>query len=108
MKVVVTSTGYDLDAPPTEVFGRCPRFLFVDTDSGDVTAVENPGASADRGAGVQAAQVVVDGGAEAVLTGRVGPRAMEVLERAGVRVHELGGADPRTAIEKLRHGESPP
>jgi predicted Fe-Mo cluster-binding NifX family protein len=104
MKIVMTSTGDDLDAPPTGTFGRCPHFLLIDSESEDVTAVPNPAAAAGGGAGVQAAQAVVDRGAEAVLTGRVGPHAMEVLAKAGVRVFDIGDASARAALDAFRAG----
>jgi len=107
MKIVLTSTGPDLDSPPTGTFGRCPWFLFIDTESDEVTALRNPAADASGGAGVQAAQEVVDRGARAVLTGRVGPHAMDVISGAGIPVHDIGSADSRTALDSFKAGELP-
>lgn len=107
MKIVLTSTGSDLDSPPTGTFGRCPYFLFIDTESGDVTALRNPAADASGGAGVQAAQEVVDRGARAILTGRVGPYAMDVISGAGIPVYDIGSADSRAALDSFRAGELP-
>jgi len=107
MKIVLTSTGTDLDSPPTGTFGRCPNFLFIDTESDEVTAVPNPAADAGGGAGVQAAQAVADRGVQAVLTGRVGPHAMDVLTQAHIRIYDMGGADARTALESFRAGKLP-
>lgn len=60
MKIVVTSNGRDLDAPVSPVFGRCPVYVFVDTDTMQSEAVDNPTMSAAGGAGIQAAQFVVE------------------------------------------------
>ncbi|MEN8150614.1 MAG: NifB/NifX family molybdenum-iron cluster-binding protein [Planctomycetota bacterium] len=104
MRIALCSKGTDLDAEPSPVFGRCPYFLFVDDETEEVTAVANAAQNAGGGAGVQAAQTVVDNGAEVVLSGRVGPRAYEVLVQAGVRTYDAGTADAREAISKFRVG----
>lgn len=104
MKIALTSTGPDLEAPTAGNFGRCPHFLFVDTETDNVSDVPNPAASASGGAGVQAAQLMIDRGVEAVLTGRVGPKAMEVLSRAHIHIYDTGGADARTALDRFRSG----
>ena len=103
--IVLCSSGTDLDAKPSPVFGRCPYFLFIDDETDEVTASANPAMDASGGAGVQVAQFVIDGKAEAVLSGRVGPHALDVLSQAGIRVYDMGGADARTAVSRFRSGE---
>lgn len=102
MKVVVSATGDSLDAAVSPVFGRCPFYLFVDTKSMEWSAVANPAMSASGGAGIQAAQFVVAQGAQAVLTGNVGPNAVEVLEAAGVGVFPVAQGSVREAVEAFR------
>lgn len=104
MKVVVTASGADLDAPVDPRFGRCSFFVFVDTDTMAVEAVENPAAVAAGGAGVQAAQFVVDKGAEAVITGNVGPNAMAGLKAAGVKVYVGAEGTVRESVELFKEG----
>ena len=84
MRIVVSSEGNSLDAPASSVFGRCPLYLFIDTDTMEFEAAANPAMSQGGGAGIQAAQFVVNRGAQAVLTGNLGPNALEVLQAAGV------------------------
>jgi predicted Fe-Mo cluster-binding NifX family protein len=84
MKVVVSSLGENLDAPASPVFGRCPTYVFVDTETMEFEALSNPAMSQGGGAGIQAAQFVVNKGAKAVLTGNLGPNAFDVLQAAGV------------------------
>jgi len=73
MKIVVTANGADLDAPASPVFGRCPIYVFVDTETMQFEAVGNPAVAAGGGAGIQAAQFVIEQGAQAVVTGNAGP-----------------------------------
>ena len=105
MKVVVTSNGADLSAPASPVFGRCPTYIFVDTETMQFKAVPNPAISAGGGAGIQAAQFVVERGAQAVLTGNVGPNAFNVFQAAGVPIHLLGGGTVREAVEAYKSGQ---
>lgn len=108
MKVVVTSNGADLDAPASPVFGRCPTYVFVDTETMQFEAVPNPAISAGGGAGIQAAQFVIEQGAQAVLTGNVGPNAFNVFQAAEVPIYLLGGGTVRDAIEAYKSGQLQP
>jgi predicted Fe-Mo cluster-binding NifX family protein len=108
MKVVVTANGMDLDAPVSPIFGRCPGYLLVDTETMDFEVVENPAIGASGGAGIQAAQFVIERGAQVILTGNVGPNAFGVLNAAGVPVCLLGGGTVREAIEAYKAGKLQP
>ena len=76
MKVIVTSQGRELNSPVDPRFGRAKYFIVVDTETGDLSAADNSqNLNALQGAGIQAATNVIDAGAEAVVTGHVGPKA---------------------------------
>jgi predicted Fe-Mo cluster-binding NifX family protein len=105
MKIVVTANGADLEAPASPIFGRCPVYIFVDTETMEFEAVENPAINAPGGAGIQAAQFVVERGARAVVTGNVGPNAFNVFQSAGVPIYPFGGGTVREAAEAFRAGE---
>lgn len=105
MKIVVTSNGIDLDADASPVFGRCPTYIFVDTDTMAFEAVDNPAMGAASGAGIQAAQFIVERGAEAVVTGNVGPNAFDVFGSVGVPVYLFEGGTVREAVEAYKAGE---
>jgi len=107
MKIVVTSSGADLDAQAHPAFGRCPTYLFVDTATMQFEAVENPAANAAGGAGIQAAQFVVERGARAVVTSNVGPNAFQVFQSAGVPVYLFSGGTVRQAVEAYQAGRLP-
>jgi predicted Fe-Mo cluster-binding NifX family protein len=105
MKIVITSNGADLDSPISPIFGRCPMFLFVEEEAEGGEAVENPAVDAHGGAGIQAAQFVVDRGTKAVITGRVGPNAMDVLKAADIPIYLYQGDTPRQALEAFKAGQ---
>jgi len=105
MKIVVTAEGKDLNAPTSSRFGRCPTYIFVDSESMAFKAVPNPAMSAAGGAGIQAAQFVVEQGAKVALTANVGPNAMDVLQAAGVSVYMIQGGSVREAVEAYKAGQ---
>jgi len=87
MRIVVSTNGKDLDSEASPVFGRCPIYMFVDTETFEFEAVDNPAMSAAGGAGIQAAQFIVSQGAQAVVSGHMGPNAYQVLAAAGVPIY---------------------
>jgi predicted Fe-Mo cluster-binding NifX family protein len=104
MKIVVSSQGGSLEAPASPIFGRCPTFVFVDSETMTTEAVPNPAASQGGGAGIQAAQYVVKLGAEAVLTGNLGPNAFDVLQAAGVQGYLVGEGTVGQAVAAFEAG----
>ncbi|MGD8966402.1 MAG: NifB/NifX family molybdenum-iron cluster-binding protein [Anaerolineae bacterium] len=102
MKIVVTANGASLDAPASPVFGRCPSYVFVDPDTLEFEVVENPAMAAGGGAGIQAAQFVIEQGARAVVTGNVGPNAFNVFQSAGVPVYVGQEGTVRDAVEAFK------
>jgi predicted Fe-Mo cluster-binding NifX family protein len=78
--------------------------MFVDSETMAFEAVENPAIGAPSGAGIQAAQFVVDQGVQAAISGNVGPNAFDVLAAAGVHVYLFGGGTVREAVEAVNAG----
>jgi predicted Fe-Mo cluster-binding NifX family protein len=107
VRVAVTSQGMDLEAKTSPVFGRCPAFVLVDSETMSAEGFTNPSVSAGGGAGIQAAQVVIGKGAQVVLSHNVGPNAFAVLKTAGIAVHRIGGGTVRQAVEAFLAGELP-
>ena len=107
MKIVVTAEGAGLDAPASPVFGRCPVYVFVETEAMEVRSVENPAMNSASGAGIAGAQFVLKQGAEAVVTGNVGPNAHSVFQASDVPVYMLDGGTVRDVVEAYKEGKLP-
>ena len=106
MKVAITSTGPTLKAEVDQRFGRARLFLIVDTETESVKVVDNEqNLNVSQGAGIQAAETVVNEGAEVLITGHCGPNAFRTLQAAGVRI--LAGAQGTVGqmVEKFKRGE---
>jgi predicted Fe-Mo cluster-binding NifX family protein len=105
MKIAISSTGDSLTSAIDFRFGRCPYFIIYNIDSEDFEVLDNGAYSASGGAGVQAAQAVVNSGAEAVLTGNVGPKALQALEAAGLSVYPGARGTVKESIAEYIAGE---
>ena len=105
MKIALSATGPGVEAAVDERFGRCPYFLYVDSDTLEIEASDNPGKTASGGAGIVAAQAVADKDVDVVLTGNVGPNAYSVLSKAGIQVMTGVSGKVREAVEAYKKGE---
>jgi predicted Fe-Mo cluster-binding NifX family protein len=109
MKVAFTTSGEGLDAAVDARFGRAPRFLIIDTETRGWSLLDNKqNVRASQGAGIQASTTVIQAGAEAVVTGNCGPRAFDVLTRAGLRVYTGASGTIADALEALEAGRLGP
>ncbi len=91
------------------VLARAPFFLFW--EDGTESVEENPAADAQGGAGVQAAQFLVDHVIDVLITPRCGQNAAEVFQAAGMKIYKSANkaaADDLAAyqdgnLEELTH-----
>jgi predicted Fe-Mo cluster-binding NifX family protein len=108
MRIVVSAQGDTLESPTSPVFGRCPTYVFVDSETMSFEATPNPAMSQGGGAGIQAAQFVVERGAQAVLTGNLGPNAYDVLAAAGIPGYLVPEGTIRQVVEAFKAGQLQP
>jgi predicted Fe-Mo cluster-binding NifX family protein len=105
MMIVVTSKGTGLDSQIDPRFGRAKYYVLVNTDTGEFSAHDNTqNLNAQQGAGIQAAQTVARLGADAVLTGHVGPKAFTTLQAANIAVYTGISGTVKEAIEQFKSG----
>ena len=104
MKVAVSSSGKDLDSQMDPRFGRCQYFLFVDSETMKFEAIENGGLMASGGAGVQAAQLLVQKGATALITGNLGPNAASALSASGIKTYLSPGGTVKEVVGAYNAG----
>ena len=105
MKVAVTAQGPNLASQVDPRFGRAEYFLLVDTETSEFTVHDNAqNLSAAQGAGIQSGQNVVQLGAEAVITGNLGPNAFATLQAGNVRAYIGASGTVQEAVEQFRRG----
>jgi len=94
MKIAISSTGKTLDDNVDARFGRCSYFLIVEIENKkvkNVKAVENTAKEQMGGAGVSAAKLVAENDVSVVITGDVGPRALDVLKQFNIGLYNGDG-----------------
>jgi predicted Fe-Mo cluster-binding NifX family protein len=109
MKVAFTTTGETLDSPLDSRFGRAPKFLIVDSESGAFEVIDNlQNMNAPQGAGVQSAETIARSGASSIVTGHCGPRAFRVLSAAGIKIYNTDAPTVAEALDRFRSGKLAP
>ncbi|MDO5409812.1 MAG: NifB/NifX family molybdenum-iron cluster-binding protein [Lachnospiraceae bacterium] len=86
-------------------FGRAPYYLFHDTETNTTEVLENPAASAEGGAGIKAAQFIVDQKSTSLITIRCGENAAEVLQAAEIKIFKSEGVKADENISALKEGK---
>ncbi len=106
-KIAVTSEGPELTDMVDPRFGRAGGFVIVDLETMHSTYVDNGGSQAmAHGAGIQAAENIVNAGAGVLLTGYVGPKAFAALKAGGVKVGQnLDNMTVAQAVEQYKAGK---
>ena len=108
MKLIVPVESKSLDAPVCPSFGRTPLFVLLDTESGNHEFIDNSAASSEGGAGIKAAQMLVDSGATALITYRCGDNAAQVLNSAKIEMYKAQDGSVSENIEKFKDGKLSP
>jgi len=84
MILLISSQGQTLESPIEHRFGRCPWLIKYDTETKESQALPNPGGRQSGGAGVAAAQFVIDQSADVVVSGDFCPNAANALGASNI------------------------
>jgi predicted Fe-Mo cluster-binding NifX family protein len=104
MKIAMPINEKRVDSGVCISFGRTPYFLVHDTETKENLFIENTAAKSTGGAGIKAAQIIADNGADAVLTPRCGENAAGVLQNAGIKIYKTVGDSVESNIKDFISG----
>lgn len=104
MRIAVSASREGPDAPFEAHFGRCAYFVIYDSDSKSYISLPNPGGAAGGGAGIQAAQTVIGQKVGIIISGKIGPNAYQVLDRAGIKCYRGTGKSVKDVIAAYGKG----
>jgi predicted Fe-Mo cluster-binding NifX family protein len=86
-------------------FGRAKGFVIYNTETGKADYIDNnQNLESAQGAGIQSARTVIDAGAEALVTGNVGPKAFTALNSANIGIYLFNGGSINEAITAFKEG----
>ena len=103
MKIAIPMEEKSINSSICVTFGRAPYFLIFDTDTEKETYIENPAVAAQGGAGIKAAQAVIDTGAEAVILPRLGQNAADVFAAGQIGLYKAEFGSVKHNIELLKN-----
>ena len=104
MKVVICSTGRDIESEIGENFHRCPFFIIVDTKTDAIKSFENETRDQPTEIGATVGQIVANEGIDTVVTTNIGPNAFTIMERYGIKIYHAKGK-VNDAIKNLKEGK---
>lgn len=106
MILAVCAQEEGLQAETDQRFGRCPIFVLIDSESGEVLEnLVNSSVQASGGAGPQAAQLLSRKKVGAVVLGNVGPNAIAALEAAKIKVYSGIGGTVSETLDKFKNNK---
>ncbi|MFH2129364.1 MAG: DUF134 domain-containing protein [bacterium] len=106
-QIVITAKGPDLESEVDLRFGRSKFFILIHLDTEAFTVLSNENSDASgKGVGIKNSQRIIDAGAEVVITGRVGEKAMGMLSSLGIRIFLVDGGTVRDALELFKQEQT--
>lgn len=88
MKIAMPVDDKSMESTVCQSFGRTPYFLIYDTQSKESDFIDNSAAASQGGAGIKAAQIIVDQKASVLLTPRCGQNAADVIQAADIKIYK--------------------
>lgn len=107
MKIAISSIDNNIESDVSDIFGRCPYFTVVQMKDDKIEKTEfikNENINQNSGAGVSVAKLMADENVNAVITGNVGPRALDILKQFNIEVYS-GKGIIKNIIEEFINGK---
>jgi len=102
MKIVVSTKGTSLNSDVDPRFGRAAGFFLYDTDTGNTTYLDNsPHRDLSQSTGIKSTQMIIEAGTDVLITGQMGPKAAQVLNRSKVEIYICTTGTIHEAIQSL-------
>jgi len=105
MKILIPVDEQNLETSVCQSFGRTPYYLIYDTEIKESAFIDNSATASQGGAGIKAAQTVVDNKVSALLTIRCGENAAAVLKAADIKIYKTRDASAMDNINAFIEGE---
>lgn len=101
MIIIMPVTTNSSTASINSTLGRSPFFLSFNTETKEKKYISNTAKDAKGGAGIKAAQLLLDQNIDVLITPRSGTNALDVLKEANVSIFESNGFDIEENIRLL-------
>ncbi len=108
MIIAIPVTDNTASAKVNTTLGRSPFYLIYNSSTKETTFIRNTAAEAKGGAGIKAAQLLLDQSITDLITPRSGTNALDVLKEAGVNIYESNSSDVLSNITDLENNKLNP
>jgi len=105
VKIAISADGPNLEARVGHKLGTSQYLLVVEVETGDYEAVPNPGASGQKGTGIQSVLLAVSKGVNTIVTGYCSPAIAGQLKASGIEVLTDVSGTVGEVIEKYKMGK---
>jgi predicted Fe-Mo cluster-binding NifX family protein len=105
MKIAIPTNDKTDAAKVCVSFGRAPYFGIFDTENNLLDFIDNMAAESSGGAGIKAAQQLVDAGVSVLLTPRCGENAADVLGASKIKIYKSENITAEENIKKYINNE---
>lgn len=105
MKIAISSNKKELDSRLEPRFGRCSFFAVYDDEKDEWSFLPNPGAQEGSGAGIKAAQFLIEQNVDVLLTGDLGPKATQTLSASDIKIYSLSEVTLEEALNQYKEGK---
>ena len=105
MKIAIPVDEKTLESNVCVSFGRTPYFLIYDVETKESIFIDNSAAASTGGAGIKAAQIIVDNKADVLLTPRLGENAADVLKSAEIEIYKTTTVSAKDNIDAFIAGK---
>jgi len=100
MIIAIPSSGKSIKSTVSNNLGRSNYIITYDTETKKYSSTPNPGADLQDGSGPKTAELVVQSGADTLLSVEVGMKAYSVLAKARIKIELLKfGKTVKDAVE---------
>ena len=105
MKIAIPATANNIDSEVCPSFGRTEFFLIYNTNDKSNYFLDNSAAASQGGAGIKAAQILVDEHVDVLITPRCGENAASVLLEANIAIYKAAGNNLKDNISACEQGK---
>jgi predicted Fe-Mo cluster-binding NifX family protein len=107
MILTISAQQSQLNSPIDARFGRANWLIIFDTETNHWEAFPNPGTTQSGGAGVAAAQAVIDHGSQVVISGAFGPNASDAFKAAQIEMRLFNNeiSTVQQAVDYFKQGK---
>jgi len=107
MKIAIPVDNNSMETGICMSFGRTLWFLIYDTVTEEKNFINNSASASQGGAGIKAAQTLVDNKIEAALMPRCGQNAADVFNAANIKIYKTKNLVLNENIKAFLDGELP-